>query len=394
MTKKRKGLKILEKLWILGWSGEEISFLKLLKLAKKCKNIYFKTMLQKIQIKGYKSIKELELKLRPINILIGANGVGKSNFISFFKLVNNIYEQRLENYSLKAGVENLLHYGSKETEKIEGLLEFRSTNGYSFTLSRADNFLFISMETSLYHGSVGWVSKNITESEIKSSDAYRNKYLREFLESYKIYHFHDTSSFAPLRLPCSLDDNHRLKEDGGNLPAYLYYLQQKHPVSFKRIEQIIASTIPFFEKFNLSPDRLDETRIKLEWVERNHPDSYFNASHLSDGSLRFIALTTLLMQPNLPKIIIIDEPELGLHPFAINKLAGMIKSVSQQDCQVIISTQSINLVDNFDPVDIVTVDRFEDQSVFYRLEKENLRSWLEDYSLGDLWQKNIIKGQI
>ncbi len=344
-------------------------------------------MLQKIQIKGYKSIKELELELRPINILIGANGVGKSNFISFFKLVNNIYEQRLENYSLKAGVENLLHYGSKETKEIFGKLTLDSDE-YSFILEPTENNESL-FWAKLEHTMRGW---NDSKQDNMKDDFSSRK--NKFLESYKIYHFHDTSSSAPLRLPCSLDDNHRLKEDGGNLPAYLYYLQQKHPVSFKRIEQIIASTIPFFEKFNLSPDRLDETRIKLEWVERNHPDSYFNASHLSDGSLRFIALTTLLMQPNLPKIIIIDEPELGLHPFAINKLAGMIKSVSQQDCQVIISTQSINLVDNFDPVDIVTVDRFEDQSVFYRLEKENLRSWLEDYSLGDLWQKNIIKGQI
>jgi len=352
-------------------------------------------MLQKIQIRGYKSIKELELELKPINILIGANGVGKSNFISFFKLVNNIYEQRLENYSLKAGVENLLHYGSKETKDIVGRLDFGLNFQYSFTLQPTENKekLFVFAEDSLGY-SAQYLKNSSQESNFIDQDNSFSVNLKKHLKSYKIYHFHDTSSSAPLRLPCSLDDNRRLKEDGANLPAFLYYLQQKHPISFRRIEQVVASTVPFFEKFNLLPDRLDETRIKLEWIEKNHPDSYFNASHLSDGSLRFIALTTLLMQPNLPKIIIIDEPELGLHPFAINKLSGMIKSVSQQDCQVIISTQSINLVDNFDPVDIITVDRFENQSVFHRLEKESLKSWLEDYSLGDLWQKNIIKGQI
>lgn len=357
-------------------------------------------MLQKIQIRGYKSIKNLDLELKKINILIGANGAGKSNFISFFKLVNNIYEQRLENYSLKAGVENLLHYGSKETESIVGRLTFRrheDTNEYSFVLQPTENknHLFIQDEDSIFEGDSTYPGiNNVKESVIKDSPYKRNVYLRQYLESYKIYHFHDTSFSAPLRLPCNLDDNHSLKEDGSNLPAYLYYLQQKHPISFKRIEQNITSVVPFFEKFNLIPDRLDETRIKLEWIEKNHPDNYFNASHLSDGSLRFIALTTLLLQPNSPKIIIIDEPELGLHPFAINKLAGMIKSASDQNCQIIISTQSINLVDNFEPEDIVTVDRFEDQSIFARLEKENLKTWLEDYSLGDLWQKNIIKGQI
>jgi predicted ATPase len=356
-------------------------------------------MLKKIQIKGYKSIKELELELRPINILIGANGVGKSNFISFFKLVNNIYEQRLENYSLKAGVENLLHYGSKETEEIFGELVFKPhqyENGYSFVIEPIINKdkLLIKWEQSIFEDWFPYIGENLKESGIKDSKKEREVYLRKYLESYNIYHFHDTSSNAPLRSTSNLNDNHRLKEDGANLPAFLYYLQEKHPISFKRIEKTIASVVPFFEKFNLAPDRLDESRIKLEWVEKNHPDSYFNASHLSDGSLRFIALTTLLMQPNLPKIIIIDEPELGLHPNAINKLAGMVKSVSQQDCQVIISTQSINLVDNFEPEDIITVDKFENQSIFHRLEKENLQSWLEDYSLGDLWQKSVIKGQI
>jgi len=353
-------------------------------------------MLQEIQIKGYKSIKELDLELKKINILIGANGAGKSNFISFFKLVNNIYEQRLENYSLKAGVENLLHYGSKETQEIVGQLNF-GANEYLFILEPTEGkeSFFIESEDSIYQNDPTYPSiKNIKESTIKDSSFRRNSYLQQYLESYKIYHFHDTSPSAPLRLVSSLDDNRSLKEDGANLPAYLYYLQQKHPISFKRIEQTISSVVPFFEKFNLVADRLDETRIKLEWIEKNHPDNYFNASHLSDGSLRFIALTTLLLQPKLPKIVIIDEPELGLHPFAINKLAGMIQSASNQDCQIIISTQSINLVDNFEPEDIVTVDRFEDQSIFARLEKENLKTWLEDYSLGDLWQKNIIKGQI
>ena len=98
------------------------------------------------------------------------------------------------------------------------------------------------------------------------------------------------------------------------------------------------------------------------------------------------------MQPNLPEVIIIDEPELGLHPVAINKLAGLIKKASAK-CQIIISTQSVNLVGNFDANDIITVDRVDNQSQFNRLSDENLGSWLEDFSLGDLWLKNMIKGQ-
>lgn len=354
-------------------------------------------MLQNIKIEGFKSIKTLDLKLSPINLLIGSNGVGKSNFISFFKLVNNIYEQRLQQYSLKSGVDNLLHYGRKNTTEIKGYLNF-GNNAYQFNLLPSDEgSLFIGREDSLLNYqtqySKTFYEENIKESLIKGSSTQRNKYLSEHLESYKIYHFHDTSSSAPLRSKANTNDNRSLKEDGGNLPAYLYYLQEKHPLNFKRIEKIIQSVVPFFDRFNLSPAFLDEEKILLEWTEKEHPETYFNANHLSDGSLRFIALVTLLMQPKLPKVIIIDEPELGLHPTAINKLSGLIKSAAAKDCQVIVSTQSVTLLNNFEAENIITVDKEDNQSVFRRLDKEVLSNWIEDYSIGELWTKSIIKGQ-
>ncbi len=327
--------------------------------------------------------------------------MGKSNFISFFKLVNNIYEQRLQQYSLKTGSDSLLYYGRKQTAQIKGYLGF-GDNAYEFVLQPNDSGgMFISEEESIYYPNLykpipknpAFSYRNVQESHIKTSKQYRDHYLREHLESYKIYHFHDTSSNAPLRTPTKTIDNRILKEDGDNLAAYLYLLQEKYPKNFKRIEKTVQSIAPFFERFTLEPDRLDESRIKLEWSEVKHPDTYFDASHLSDGSLRFIALATLLLQPNLPKVIIIDEPELGLHPVAINKLAGLIKSASQKDCQIIVSTQSVNLLNNFEPSDIITVDKIDNQSSFSRLDQANLKEWLVDYSLGELWTKSVIKGQ-
>ncbi len=353
-------------------------------------------MLDHIKIKGYKSIRDLEIDLDMITLLIGSNGVGKSNFISFFKLVNNIYEQRLQQYSRKNGVESLLHFGSKNTNYIEGHLKF-GDNAYNFELEPTESdTLYIVQEDSIYfpnNRNTSFYNKNLQESLIKNSNNYRDNYLREHLETLKIYHFHDTSSASPLRTPANINDNRTLKENGDNLAAYLYYLQEKHPKSFKRIEKTIASIAPFFERFNLEPDRLDETRIKLIWNEVDHPDTYFDANHLSDGSLRFMALTTLLLQPDLPRIIIIDEPELGLHPVAVNKLAGLIKSAAAKGCQVIVSTQSVNLLNNFEPQNIITVDKVDNQSSFDRLHDNDLDKWLEDYSMGELWTKSIIKGQ-
>ena len=351
-------------------------------------------MLEKIEIKGYKSIKDISLDLKPINILIGANGVGKSNFITFFSLVNNIYEQNLQSYSMACGADSLLYYGLKHTNIIEGSLDF-GNNTYSFKLVPAkDGSLYISEEKDLYkYSNITYPAQNLRESKIKDSSRTRDSYLRHFLASYRIYHFHDTEMNSKLRSKyCNIDDNERFAVDGSNLPAFLYLLQEKFPSSLKRIEMVVRSVMPYFHRFVLRPNRLDESKIGLVWQDKNDLEKYFDASDLSDGSLRFIALTTLFMQPELPKTIIVDEPELGLHPVAISKLAGMIKSASKRECQVIVSTQSAELISHFEPDDILTVDR-QDGTVINRLKPESLKSWLESYTLGELWTKSVINGQ-
>lgn len=345
-------------------------------------------MLDRIIIDGYKSIKHIDLTLRPINILIGSNGVGKTNFISFFRLANNIFEQRLQNYTMQNRAESLLHYGLKHTKKIEGFLQF-TDNTYSFKLQPQDNgSMFLSKEECHYLGRVFMV-ENQPESHIK--DELTHSYTND-LGQFKIYHFHDTSVGSPLRSDANVNDNRNLKSDGANLPAFLYLMQQLYPKTMKRIEMTIRSVMPYFERFDLRPLPFGN-KINLAWNDLNAPDKYFSANDLSDGSIRFMALATLLMQPVLPKIIIIDEPELGLHPVAITKLSGLIKSAASRGCQIIISTQSVNLISNFEAEDVITVDRKNGLSIFNRLDSKELERWLNDYSLGDLWTKSIINGQ-
>ena len=349
-------------------------------------------MLNRVIIDGYKSIQHTDVELRPINILIGSNGVGKTNFISFFKLINIIYEQRLHNYTMQNSAERLFHYGLKQTSELKGYLAF-GDNAYEVRLQARDNgSLFIAEERSYYQSSSFNIS-NIDESQIKNSSTYRDRWLRDYLQSYKIFHFHDTSKGAPLRSSANINDNRYLKTDGSNLPAFLFMLQEKYPKTLRRIELIIRSVMPYFGNFSLAPSLLDESQINLQWSDIENNEKYFDANDLSDGSIRFIALATLLLQPTLPKVIIIDEPELGLHPTAIVKLAGMIKSVASRGCQIIVSTQSVNLINNFDAEDIITVDRKDKQSTFNRLNNDTLQHWLNDYSLGELWIKSIINGQ-
>lgn len=360
-------------------------------------------MIERLVIKGYKSIKDQSVDLRNVNIFIGGNGVGKSNFISIFSLIRNLYEGNLEGYVIeKGGVDNLLYFGKKETQQIDLDFQFSGNeegvnkNRFLINLKEAQDSLYIKylatafMPVSIWHEKE--YERNVKESNFRNINNGQAYFVNDRLKEFEVYHFHDTGDNSPMKAKCNIDDNQRLKKDGSNIAAFLFYLKEKHPKHFLRIEKTIQSIAPFFDRFVLAPNRLKEDQIQLEWREVGAPDSYFNASNLSDGTLRFICLTTLLMQPNPPKTIIIDEPELGLHPFAINKLAGLIKKASKE-VQLIVSSQSVNLIDNFEPEDIITADREGKATVFKHLELSDLKLWIQEYSLGEVWEKNIIGGQ-
>lgn len=231
----------------------------------------------------------------------------------------------------------------------------------------------------------------VEESQIMNSPQWRAGYIRSFIKSFTVYHFHDTSLNSPMRRPCKIGDNDALRNDGSNLPAFLYRLSVMFPKDFNLIEGTIRSIAPYFKRFVLAPDRIMPGDIALEWEEVDS-DMYLDATNLSDGTLRFIALATLLLQPAPPKTIIIDEPELGLHPAAINKLGALIRHAATKS-QIIIATQAVSIVDCFTPQDIIVVDRNEGQSTFQRLDPQRCAAWLDDYSLGEMWEKNIIGGQ-
>ena len=364
-------------------------------------------MITNIQIRNFKSIKVATVNLKSLNILIGANGVGKSNFINSFKMLNKIYNQELRTYvAEQGGVNNILYFGRKKSDAIGFKVLFGNSNCYDFLLiPNVQNAFFFGWERHGFNKNflkpdekIDWgvvdFGSGHNESYIKEQRIGRYKYLNENLDSFRVYHFHDTSASARVKAPSQVADNRFLREDGANLAAFLYHLQKKYPPNFKLIEATIKSIAPFFKQFNLMPSADNEKYIALEWQDINGSDSLFDASNLSDGTLRMMCLTTLLLQPELPQTIIIDEPELGLHPFAINKLAGLLRIASKKT-QIIISTQSVNLIDNFEPENIIVVDRDkkEEQSVFRNLEPHELDQWLQDYSLGEIWDKNLIGGR-
>lgn len=344
-----------------------------------------------IEIKGYKSIKDQRVDLKDINILIGANGSGKSNFISFFEFLNRSYNRNLQEYiSLKGGEDKILYGGKEVTGEISFRVEFDGgVNGYSAILKSGDESLVFTDERLLYKGDAGRnISGYSTESKIKVTDNYRAKYVIKYLDGFRKYHFHDTGSKSPFTQMSNIEnDIYYLYENGENLAAFLYNIQKENLVVYHRIISTIQSVAPYFLDFFFQPNK--ENYVRLQWKDR-FSNVVYGVNDLSDGTVRFIALATLFMQPELPQTIIIDEPELGLHPAAISKLAGLIKSVASKRCQVILATQSTDLISYFEPEAILAVDQVNGESVFERLDSDSLSVWLEDYTVGDLWKRNII----
>lgn len=363
--------------------------------------------LDHVTIRGFRSISAIDkVSLGAINVLIGANGSGKSNFIGAFAFLQAIVEGNLQDYVRRSGgAERILHFGSRHTSEIVLETSFSGEeNQYNINLkSTNDDGLYPAREIVYF-----WDKKRYKrpynelifpvnggrEAGISDPAARRiSGWVRSHLNSWRIYHVHDTSPNSPMRKSARINDNHFFRADGANLASFLFRLRETFPQEYRLIVNSVQQVTPFFGDFILAADPLNEETIRLAWTHKGS-DQYFDASALSDGSLRFIALSTLFLQPARlrPSIILVDEPELGLHPYAITLLASLVRQASR-GTQVILATQSTLLLDHFEPETVLVADRSDGGTKLTRLEPAKLEEWLEDYSLGQLWEKNEIGGR-
>jgi len=362
--------------------------------------------LDRISIEGFKSIKRAEIRLGSLNILIGANGSGKSNFISLFRLLNNMVTEGLGLQlfiSRNGGADSFLYHGRKITSRIHLELEFGRNKYLCDWVPSADDNLVFALERVEYlredRFGGGWSWDDLGSGHKESHLTEESKrgytkahYVLEAMKSWRVFHFHDTSESASVKKTGQINDNLYLRMDGGNLAAFLLRLRYTQPNSYNAIRDTVRMVAPFFDDFILRPEGgATPDSIRLEWREKGS-DFPFLAHQLSDGTLRFICLATALLQPNLPSTILIDEPELGLHPYALTVLASLMRKAALQT-QLIVSTQSVPLVNEFEPGDLLVVNRKNQATVLERLDSQALDSWLEMYSLGELWEKNVIGGR-
>jgi predicted ATPase len=366
--------------------------------------------LNSIRIAGWKSIQNIEpkLELGPINVLIGANGSGKSNFISFFRMMSALVDERFQAHIGQWGFANsFLHFGLKVTQRVEAELEFEiGADHYRYavhlTWAAPDNLLFAEEQIDFQSPDLPSLKLNLIDSSpIRESGLRRQasgsqadqiaQKIRQVLCRYRDFHFNDTSASARIRISGKIEANRYLESDGGNLAAMLYLYKQRKPAVYRHIVATVRKIMPTFDDFILD-SRLNPQSATLRWRQQGN-EYLFDPHQLSDGTLRALALITLFLQSDedLPPLIIVDEPELGLHPHAIEIICGLIRAASLKT-QVILTTQSTTFLDHFAPEEIVVVDSEDGHSVFRRLKAEGLKDWLEDYSVGELWEKNVLGG--
>lgn len=365
--------------------------------------------LRQVYLSGYKSIDKAgqTIPLGDITVLLGANGSGKSNLISFFKMLNFMTEGTLKQYVGREGATRLLHYGPKKTESIFFGLDFGTEDirsRYEIALSYGlPDRLFIGSEKIVCHGDGKGPQEYVLdgrdgESGLKTDPRPVCEVLYNLLSGICFYQFHDTSDTAKIKDRGYVDDARYLRSDGGNLAAFLKMLKEHSEFYryYDRIIRHIRRIMPQFGDFDLTPVPGNRDYVRLNWRDSAGSDYLFDPGQISDGSLRFMALSALLLQPPdlMPTFIVLDEPELGLHPLAIRELAGLVRSASQKT-QVLLATQSSSLINEFLAEDLVVLERDEESqcSLFKKLDCESLKEWLGRYSLSDLWEKNVIGGQ-
>jgi predicted ATPase len=363
--------------------------------------------LDSISITGFKSIQTLSaLTLRSLNILIGSNGSGKSNFISFFRTLESMARGSLQDFiRISGGAETMCFSGRPKLGNISSELTF-GVNKYKFTLTPSLSEGLLVTDEQTWSASQGWLRfPGGMREEARLHDWRGDKgisgltgarnvcgHIHDAVGSWRVYHFHDTSENAPLRRAGIIGGDKRLLQDGSNLAPFLLYLKQRHEATYQRIVETIQVVAPFFLDFSLEaessgPDGREICRLR--WQQKG-VERLMQPWQFSDGTLRFIALTAALMQPMPPGTILIDEPELGLHPRALAIFRGLLHEASNR-MQIIVTTQSSALLDSMEPEDIIIVSRESGASAFHRLERAELNGWLSDYTLEELWRKNVIQ---
>ena len=354
--------------------------------------------IESVHVKGFRSLADVKLDNMPNPmVLLGANGSGKSNVLRFFEMLKEMFHGRLERFVLQqGGADDQLLGGQRQTRQIDTVVSLHAgltVVELRFTLTAASgDRLVIPHEIFIPHkGEPASIRFHMgfTESSLYETDDWVARPAMNFLRDCSQYQFHDTSSDAPIQRRWDVEDNHRLLAHGGNLAPILLRLRETDFPRYRLICTHLRRVIPEFDDFEI---QADYGKTLLRWRPQN-TNKTMGAHLTSDGTLRCFCLVTLLNLPDemLPRVILLDEPELGLHPFAVSLVSHMVKSLAQRR-QVIVATQSPHFIDAFNLDEIVVLNMHNGRTEAKRLSEDEFGHWLEEYTTGELWRKNVLGG--
>lgn len=364
--------------------------------------------IESITISGFASIKHARLELSPdVTVLIGANGAGKSNIIRGFELAAHIMIRRLQSYVLaRGGLSTLLHTSQDgRGSSIELAIQFHPddnsiAHGYIASIKGTDTDQAYIEEWLTQHNKTQPTKPHCEqlpagyETSLTSLDGQLEHFagdVQTLLAGIRVFHFDEVGSQAPPKMYAPVSDNVNLHPDASNIGAYLMRLKAEFPEDYSAVVSAVKNVAPFFDDFILVPEGPDHESVRLRWRQKDL-DTVFNAAQLSDGTMRFICLATLLLSPHRPQCTVLDEPELGLHPHAIVQLAALLRKAAYGHRQCVVATQSTLLLDEFTVDNVVVLNREQGLTTLVKPSPDQLESFLNDYSLGEMWRMNLLGG--
>ena len=379
---------------------------------------------ERLTIQGFRRLFSAEVEMRPLTVMIGANGVGKSSFLEIFSLLAASAKGQLQSkISELGGLGQILTLDRADSVSISLLMPIENQKpiNYSLEIATKGQFYEIGSETLIQQRnpdapqpfksieSRGLDVKyfNPEDGKLQRPNWQHNPYETSLAQVPKMYREPETfrqnlasCSFykawelnlapqSPIRLPQSMRPATLPGSKGEDLVSCLYYLRETDRNRFEIIEDTLAAAFPDFERLSFPP--VAAGTLAMTWKERNFSDPFY-MHQLSEGTLRFLWLITLLQSRDLTAVTLIDEPEVSLHPELLQLLADAMREASQRT-QLIVTTHSDRLIGFLKPKEVLVCNAEDGLTTLAWADSIDLEHWLKDYSLDQLWAMNIIGGR-
>ena len=363
---------------------------------------------ESIHIQGFRRLVDVKLALRPLMVMIGANGCGKTSLLEAWRLLAKSADGKLsDTISSLGGFGELLTRPRsagdettglsiavrlKEQSESRGKLFDDDEESFSIRLARVGYGFRIDQELPITESVSGTPAEIFsrtlgTETQLSGAKGDKERILRETLASAGFFRPFD---LADLRRPQSVQPELLPGEHGEALVACLYSLRETDRDRFEIVEDWLHAAFPDFERLEFPP--VAAGMLALAWKDRQFTQPIYT-HQLSEGTLRFLWLTALLSSRHLPAVTLIDEPEVSLHPQLLMLLVEMMREASKRT-QIIVATQSESLVRFLNPEEILVADLEEGATKFTWGDDLDIDHWLKDFSLNELWTMGVLGGRL